>query len=185
MRKSCTAIVLLIAASAVASAAVVEGTVTDVTPDSITIQQGGLKTLSFTVSNELLTNTAPNYPGGDHSAKFTEVKKGFKVLLECVRDGGRVVCICITLQNPDDAGIVTEVGKDTLKIRSDQGITKTYKVEKDLADNTRADSRYSDGYPSRFGEVKLGCRVEIVCYKKHGDLVICGFDVKQEKPKDE
>lgn len=173
------AFVALVSLAGPSMAAVEEGSVVEVTADTIKIQQGGVKTQTFQVSNELLNNTAPYYPCLAWGAKFTDVRKGAKVQLDCFILDGRLVCTWIHLENPDDAGIVTEVGKDTITIRNDTGKTTTYKVAKELVDNTREERRYSTNYPSRFAEVKPGCRIEIDCYMEDGHVAITGIDVKK------
>ena len=157
-----------------------EGTVLEVTTDTIKIK-GGVNTQTFVVSNELLTNTI----SGCHIYnKFTEVKKGSKVELDWVMEDGRRICTLILLEDPDDAGIVTEVGKGSITIRNDKGKTTAYKVAKDLVNNSRLAARYTTNYPTRFADVKPGCRIEIVCYTVDGEVAITGMDVKKEKEKD-
>lgn len=173
------AAVPLVAMAGVSGAAVEEGTVLAVTADTIKIQQGGVKTQTFQVSNELLNNTVPYYPCLSWGAKFTAVKKGTKVQLDCIVLDASLLCVWIHLDDPDDAGIVTAVGKNTITIRNDKGKTTTYKVAKDLADNSRPDGRYRTNYPSRFGEVMPGGRIEVDCFMEDGEIAITGIDVKK------
>jgi len=167
------------------TAATMEGTVTEMTTDTITILQGGIKTQTFFVADELLTNTFAGRRLSGDSSPFLSVKKGCKVSLQSGMVNGRLLCWSIAFQPPDDTGIVTEIGKDTVTIRNDQEKSTKYKVMKHLADNSFA-GNYGTNYPSRFGQVKLGCRVEVQYYKdkETHDLVICGFDVKVEKEKE-
>ena len=159
-----------------------DGIVLEVTPDAIIIQQGGIKTLTFFVTNELMTNTSRSFPNTKDSAKLIDVKKGSKVDLWGGVENGRLICFKILLRPPSDIGTVTEVGKDTITIHNDKGKTTTYKVYKYLVDNSRADI-YTSIYPSRFAEVTPGCRIEVDCYKENGELIIKGIDVKKEKDK--
>ncbi len=181
VRYGLTIICLLIEMAATSFAASYEGTVSEVTPDTITVQQGGIRTQTFIVSNELMTNTVSGFPGSHGPNKLKDVKRGCKVDLEYYNRDGDLVCVAIRRDNPDDAGIITEVGKDTITIRSDNGQTTTYKVEKDLVDNSRDPGRYSTNYPSRFGEAKPGRRIEVIYNKKDGEIIIMTMDVKGEK----
>ncbi len=81
-------------------------------------------------------------------------------------EGGRVICILILLEDPDDAGIVTEVGKGTITIRNDKGQDDHLQGgEGSLVNNSRVvAARTRRIYPSRFADVKPGCGIEVVCY---------------------
>jgi hypothetical protein len=81
-----------------------------------------------------------------------------------------------------DRGIVTVVGKYTITIQNGDGKSTTYKVERDLVENTRKE--YSSGFPNRFSEVSQGCKVDVL-YKREGDeLIITDIEVKEAKEKD-
>ena len=177
-------IVFLLTALAEVSLADDTGTVVEVTPDGFKIQQGGIKTQAFVASNELLTNTiSGSFPFSRGPNKFTDLKKGAKVYVEYYNRNGDQICTAIRLLNPDDAGIVTEIGKDTITIRNDKGMTTTYKVKKDLVDNSRNPDQYSTVYPCRFSEVRPGRRIEVFCRMEGAELVIYGLDVKKQEEK--
>ena len=157
-----------------------EGIVVDVTLDAIKIEQGG-STYTFLLSNDLQTNTKETGLNSIFYARPKEVKKGDKVAVDLDCDG---LCTGIRPLAPNDAGIVTEVGKNTITIRNTSDITTTYKVMRKLVEDDIPPKLYSPVYPSRFSEVKVGCRIEVTCYEKDGKMVICGLDVKKDKAKD-
>jgi hypothetical protein len=159
-----------------------EGIVLEIGSDAVKIAVNN-RPVTYKVCEELLTNTVnDSLLVGASTGKFTDLKKGCKIQFESENRGGEWVVTCLQLHNPDDAGVVTEVGKDT--IRNDKGRTTAYKVVDDLAGGTRTPERYSKLYPSKFSEVTKGCRIEVLYYKVHDDLVICGIDVKKEKEKE-
>jgi len=179
-----TILCLLTGLTATSLVASYEGIVTEVTPDTITVQQGGITTETFVISNELLTNTVSGMGRGlCFPAKLKDVKKGCKVEIDNygVNEKCESVCIAIRREDPYDTGVITEVGKDTITILGDKGGTTTYKVEADLVDNSRDPSRYPANWPSRFGDAKPGRRIEVICYKKDGETIIITMDVKAEK----
>ncbi len=157
-----------------------EGVVLETTVETIKIEQWG-KTYTLLMSNELQTNTETASPFSFY-VKLKDVKKGDKVAVECYIQDGALIFTGIRPCPPTDAGIVTEVGKDTLTIRNNKGETKTYRVKKELAENSQ--DHYSPLYPSRFSEATLGSRVEIIAFKEDGEMIIWALDVKKEKVND-
>jgi len=157
-----------------------EGVVLETTVETIKIEQWG-KTYTLLMSNELQTNTETDPPISFY-VKLKDVKKGDKVAVECYIQDGVLIFTGIRLCPPTDAGIVTEVGKDNITIRNDKGATTFYRVNKELVDNSLP--YHSPLYPSRFSEVAVGRRLEIIAYKQDGEIVIGALDVKKEKGKD-
>lgn len=157
-----------------------EGVVVEKTLETIKIEEWG-KIYTFVMSNELQTNTETE-PEVQSNARLKDMKMGDKVrLFGYIRDGD-LIFTGIRRLPPSDVGIVTELGKDTLTIQNDKGGTTFYKVRKDLANNSQ--TYYSSAYPSRFTEVTVGCRVEIIAYKQDGEMVLSALDVKKDKGKD-
>jgi preprotein translocase subunit YajC len=178
-------VILLLSGSGVALADTDTGTVTAITNDTITVRCER-RTVTCRASYELLTNAGSDLAGRTSFAKFIEVKRGDKVNINLGMEGTEVVCVCIRLERPDYAGIVTEVGKDTITIRNDQGKTTTYRLTKELVDGTRPNGNAAGTnlYPSRFADVTKGCKIEVRCWQEGGVTVICGIDIK-EKAKEE
>jgi hypothetical protein len=176
-----TAAVFFVITAGAALASSEKGVVVGLTPDTITIEnyQG---TVTYKVCSELLTN-APRDRTVVTSDKFSDVKKGDKIDLEIRKSGADFICTEIHFCRPDDAGTVTEVGKDTITIRNGQGKTAAYKVTEESAKTTWPDAVYTCIYPSRFSEVKKGCKIEFRYYKKEGDFVISQIDVKKDNEK--
>ena len=191
MRKCLLATPFLVAALACVRADQEEGIVTDITTDTIKIQQGGAKLLTFALSSDLMSNTVPPEgpraaPGGP-AAKVTEIRKGDKVELEYHIEDGRNVCTGLSLRRPGAVGVVTAVGPDTITIRNDEGTTHTYKVDKEFVQGHRENNeplRHWDLYPSRFSDVTPGCRIEAFTLKRSGEPTIIAVDVKKETGKD-
>ncbi len=172
----------MIGLTATSFASIEEGTVLDVALDAVKIEQrGGVRT--FQLSNEIMNNTVPYYPCLRGGAKFKDLRKGAKVQLDCKILDDHLVCTYIHLDDPDDSGIVTDVAKDTITIRNDQGKITTYKVTKKLVENTLEVKLYSANYPSRFEEVKPGCRIEVECFMEDGQLAIFEIEVKKDRDK--
>jgi hypothetical protein len=166
-----------------------EGILLDVTPDAIKIQQGGATVLTLALSDDLLANTIPNNLQAYliYTAKITELRKGDKVQFGWRDENGRRVCFGVKLWRPGVVGVVTAVGSDTLTIRSDEGITTTYKVQKKAADGREPDDKliYSSAlYPSRLSEATPGRRIEARVHRVNGEPTIVAIDVKKETEKD-
>jgi hypothetical protein len=182
MLKKLSAVIVVLASSS-CSVAVEYGVVADITAETMTIKNDkGL--VKYPIGFELLTNTRPQSGVRASSDKFINVKKGDKVEFEYEKSGMDITCVCIHLDKPDGAGTVTEVGQDRVTVRNDRGETCTYKVTEELAKNTWPDVVYTYIYPSRFAEVKKGCRIEFRYYKKDGEFLISQIDVRKENEKD-
>lgn len=182
MLKKTLALLLLVTCAGYSAASSDYGIVTDLTHDTITIQQWDQAIVTYKASIELLTNTISTAGcSALGSDKFVAVKKGDKLCLESYKDGADFICCSIRLHRPNDMGIVTEVGKDSITIRSDKGKTITYKVRKDVIANGRPDGPDAILYPSAFSDVTPGCRIEVAGYLDHGEFVLWGLDVKEQK----
>ena len=176
-----SALVILMAGSSLGQA-FDEGMVADLTLDAVTIDKGGAVKQTYLLSNEIMGNCV--HSGGPFSGTrgvpIRNIKKGQKVTIDLgywTKERG-FICIAIHLFTPSDAGIVTAVGKDTITIRNDNGKSMVYTVSDALVNNSLPN--LSACYPSRFSEVKVDCRIEIITYEDHDKMVICSIDVKKK-----
>jgi HEAT repeat protein len=168
------------------------GVATDVSSDHITIRGGSTEGfVTFKICTRLQTNLArlddhDQFERSD-SNKIIEVRKGDKVEIryEC-NEANESVCNAIYLCRPDDIGVVTALGKQTITIKNDKGKETTYKLSKRLVDDAPPDPNVVDTarkflYPAKLSDIRVGSRVEVICWQEDGATVIRALDIIKVK----